>query len=93
MNCERLTREDSRARTRQRLLESAQKLIAKRGLSAASVEDIAGDAGYSRGAFYSNFNTKDELLLELLCRDQQHFPSCASPVYGDRLPGPRAPAA
>ncbi len=71
MTRERLTREDSRDRTRQRLLEAAQKLIARKGLSAASVENIAAAAGYTRGAFYSNFEGKGDLFIELLRRDHQ----------------------
>jgi AcrR family transcriptional regulator len=69
MSRKRLTREDSREQTTQRLLDAAQKLIAKKGLSAASVEDIAAAAGYSRGAFYSNFSSKGDLFIELLRRD------------------------
>ena len=71
MSRKRMTREDSRDQTTQRLLDAAQKLIAKKGLSAASVEDIAEAAGYTRGAFYSNFRSKQELLLELLRRDHE----------------------
>jgi AcrR family transcriptional regulator len=69
MNRKRLTREDTREQTTQRLLDAAQKVIAKKGLSAASVEDIAEAAGYTRGAFYSNFKSKDDLFVELLRRD------------------------
>jgi AcrR family transcriptional regulator len=65
----RLSREDSRDQTRQRLLDAAQRLIAKKGLSAASVENITAAAGYTRGAFYSNFDSKDDLFIELLRRD------------------------
>jgi AcrR family transcriptional regulator len=43
----------------------------KKGFVAASVEDIAGAAGYTRGAFYSNFRSKSELFLELLRRDHE----------------------
>jgi AcrR family transcriptional regulator len=71
MSRKRMTREDSRDQTTQRLLEAAQKLIAKKGLSAASVEDIAAAAGYTRGAFYSNFSSKGDLFIELLRRDHQ----------------------
>jgi len=71
MSRKRLTREDSRDQTTQRLLDSAQKLIAKKGLSATSVEDIAEAAGYTRGAFYSNFNSKGDLFIELLRRDHE----------------------
>jgi AcrR family transcriptional regulator len=71
MNRKRLSREDSREQTTQRLLDAAQKLIARKGLDAASVENIAAAAGYSRGAFYSNFESKDDLFIELLRRDHQ----------------------
>jgi AcrR family transcriptional regulator len=67
----RLSREDSREQTTQRLLDAAAKLIARKGLDAASVENIAAAAGYSRGAFYSNFKSKDDLFIELLRRDHQ----------------------
>jgi AcrR family transcriptional regulator len=67
----RLSREDSREQTTQRLLDAAEKLIARKGLDAASVENIAAAAGYSRGAFYSNFKSKDDLFIELLRRDHQ----------------------
>jgi AcrR family transcriptional regulator len=66
-----MSREDSREQTTQRLLDAAQKLIAKKGLEAASVENIAAAAGYTRGAFYSNFSSKDDLFIELLRRDHQ----------------------
>src|SRR5436309_2547595 len=71
MSRKRMTREDSRDQTTQRLLDAAQKLIAKKGLSAASVEDIAAAAGYTRGAFYSNFSSKGDLFIELLRRDHE----------------------
>jgi AcrR family transcriptional regulator len=51
------------------LLDAAQTVIARKGLAAASVEDIAAQAGYTRGAFYSNFGGKGELFIELLRRD------------------------
>jgi len=71
MTRKRLSREDSREQTTQRLLDAAEKLIARKGLDAVSVENIAGAAGYSRGAFYSNFKSKDDLFIELLRRDHQ----------------------
>ncbi len=71
MTRKRLSREDSREQTTQRLLDAAEKLIARKGLDAASVENIAAAAGYSRGAFYSNFKSKDDLFIELLRRDHR----------------------
>jgi AcrR family transcriptional regulator len=65
----RLTREESREQTRLRLLDGAGVVIAKKGLAATSVEDIVGHAGYTRGAFYSNFKSKSDLFIELLKRD------------------------
>jgi len=66
---QRLTREESREQTRQGLIEAAGVVIAKLGLAAARVEDIAEYAGYTRGAFYSNFESKLEVFIELLKKD------------------------
>jgi AcrR family transcriptional regulator len=71
MKRKRLTREDSRELTTSRLLDAAQKLFAKRSFAGVSVETICEAAGYSRGAFYSNFDSKGELFFELLRRDHQ----------------------
>jgi AcrR family transcriptional regulator len=62
----RRTREQQQAETRRRLLDGAAQVIRERGLGAASVGAIAAQAGFTRGAFYSNFDSKDELFLELL---------------------------
>jgi AcrR family transcriptional regulator len=62
----RLTRAESKARTRQQLLDAAAELVARRGVNATSVEEIAETAGYSIGAVYSNFSGKEELLVALL---------------------------
>lgn len=64
----RLTREESRQQTRTRLLDSAQEIFASHGYAGASVEQIAEHAGYSKGAVYSNFESKEALFLELLKR-------------------------
>lgn len=69
MKPQRLTREQSKDQTRERLLNAAQTIFLKKGYVAASVEDIAAAAGYTRGAFYSNFRGKADLLVELLERD------------------------
>lgn len=62
----RLTREESQALTRSRLLSSAREVVAREGYENASVDLIAENAGYSKGAFYSNFQSKEEVFLELL---------------------------
>ena len=63
---QRLTRQESRLETRTKLLESAAQLFAKGGYEGASVDLIAESAGYSKGAFYSNFESKEAIFLELL---------------------------
>jgi AcrR family transcriptional regulator len=62
-----------RARTRERLLDAAFEVFAEHGLGAASVEQIAERAGFTRGAFYSNFSTKEELFLALMARDHERW--------------------
>lgn len=62
----RLTRAEAKALTRERLLQAAAHVFARRGFEGASVEEIAESAGYSTGALYSNFANKEELFLELL---------------------------
>ena len=63
---QRLTREESQAVTRGRLLEAGSEVFAEKGFYGASVEEIAERAGYTRGAFYSNFADKAELFLALI---------------------------
>jgi AcrR family transcriptional regulator len=59
-------RRPTREETRARLLDAAATVFVERGIGAASVDDIAAAAGFSRGALYSNFADKDELVLALL---------------------------
>jgi AcrR family transcriptional regulator len=62
----RLTRRERQAQTRAALLDAAAKVFVEKGFLGASVEAIAEHAGYTRGAFYSNFASKEELFAELL---------------------------
>ena len=62
----RLSREATQEQTRLRLIEAAWQHIAERGFAATTVRDIARAAGYTQGAFYSNFSSKEGLLLDLL---------------------------
>lgn len=59
-----------RAETRQRLLDGAVGVFAERGVLAASVEEICDRAGFTRGAFYSNYASKNDLVLALLAQDR-----------------------
>lgn len=64
----RLTRQEQKAQTRERLLDAAAQVIAERGLEAASIDGIAAEAGYTKGAVYSNFASKTDLVIALLER-------------------------
>lgn len=57
-----------RTATRDRLLGAAAAVFAERGVQGASVEDVCERAGFTRGAFYSNFATRDDLVLALVER-------------------------
>lgn len=65
----RMTREQSRAMTRERLLGAARAVFARAGFHGASVEEIASEAGFSTGALYSNFEGKEDLFLVLMERE------------------------
>lgn len=62
----RLSREAAKALTRARLLDAAAAAFAEHGFAGASVDEIAGRAGYTIGALYTHFPGKDELFLSLL---------------------------
>jgi AcrR family transcriptional regulator len=59
-----------RQKTRTRLLDAAFEIFAEHGVHAASVEMITEAAGFTRGAFYSNFSTKEELFFALMEREK-----------------------
>jgi len=64
----RLTREASKELTRMRLIEAAERLFIRKGFDSASVEEISETAGYTRGAFYSNFESKEQVFLAVIDR-------------------------
>jgi AcrR family transcriptional regulator len=62
----RLTRKERQAETRRALLDAAATVFLRRGFDRASVEEISAEAGFTRGAFYSNFESKEQLFFDLL---------------------------
>jgi AcrR family transcriptional regulator len=62
----RISRSDSKARTRVELLAAARTVFLRRGFHAATLDEIAEEAGFTKGAVYSNFAGKDDLFLALL---------------------------
>jgi AcrR family transcriptional regulator len=89
----RMTREESKALTRERLIAAARTTFARHGFHRASLEEIAAEAGYSTGAIYANFDGKEDLFLAVL---DQHVAdrlrSTERAVAGASTPGARARA-
>ncbi len=59
-----------RQRTRERLIDAAYDVFAEEGVHASTVEQVCERAGFTRGAFYSNFTSKEELFAALMERQQ-----------------------
>ena len=66
----RLSRKEKQAKTRSSLMKSAAKVFCRHGMDKASIDQVAEDAGYTKGAFYANFKSKEELFLAML---DEHF--------------------
>jgi AcrR family transcriptional regulator len=83
---QRLTRAEAKARTREQLLDAAARTFARKGYAGASVEEIAESAGYSIGALYSNFASKEQLFLELMAARGERRVTAVAEILGDRDP-------
>jgi AcrR family transcriptional regulator len=86
-----VTRREKQAETRDSLLRAAAKLFCRHGLEGSSVEQVALEAGYTKGAFYANFRSKEELFLVML--DEKFDAEIARlerMLAGDRQPGEEA---
>ena len=64
-----------------RLIEAAEKLFIRKGFDDASVDQISELAGYSRGAFYSNFEDKEQVFLALMDRRRPNFPKALDEIF------------
>ncbi|MEU3647332.1 helix-turn-helix domain-containing protein [Lentzea sp. NPDC034063] len=62
----RLTRAEQQQRTHEHLLAAGREVFLRRGFLAATVEEIAADAGYTRGAVYKHFGGKEGLWLAII---------------------------
>jgi AcrR family transcriptional regulator len=80
----RLTRQESKEVTRMRLVEAAERLFLSKGFEDASVDEISESAGYSRGAFYSNFKDKEQVFLAVIDRRR---PKALDEIF-ERVSGP-----
>jgi AcrR family transcriptional regulator len=72
-----------RAQTRQRLLDAAREVFAREGFGRSTVEQVCEAAGFTRGAFYSNFTSLDELFLEMWAHESAALLSRLDDVAAD----------
>jgi AcrR family transcriptional regulator len=79
----RLSRAEEQARTRTRLLEAAAEVISQRGLDRATLDEMAAFAGLTKGAIYSNFASKDDVVVALIeTRLESHFEGLETAIDG-----------
>jgi AcrR family transcriptional regulator len=67
-----MSRAEKQERTRDALLRAASRLFCSRGLEGTSIDEVAETAGYTKGAFYANFKSKEELFLVMLDEKFSH---------------------
>jgi AcrR family transcriptional regulator len=83
---ERLTREEKKARTRAQLIDAAATVFARRGFVPASLDEVAEEAGLTKGAVYSNFDSKEDLfeavIDERFDKPLQHEVEAISEIEG-----------
>jgi AcrR family transcriptional regulator len=84
------TRRDAqRAQTRRDLLDAAARVFARQGYHATSVDEVAEAAGYTKGAVYSNFRSKEQLFLELLDRQIDQAVEVVEDIFAKAEPRDR----
>nr|WP_090277140.1 TetR/AcrR family transcriptional regulator [Mycolicibacterium komanii] len=87
---ERWTRERRLEHTRSLLLDAAEDVFAEKGFTAATLDDIAYEAGYTKGAIYKHFSTKEELFLAVSDRYwRRYFDNFAEVMASSKQVGAR----
>src|SRR5881396_2434576 len=81
MTFEPLTAERRRAMTRQHLLDAAAIVFTRNGFHGSTLDEVASTAGFTKGAVYSNFKSKDDLFLALLDERIERQFAVASEVF------------
>ena len=74
------SRAEAKAETREALIDAAAALFGKEGLDAPSLDDICARAGYTRGAFYVHFKSREELIVAVV---ERHSRRLLDAIVGD----------
>src|SRR5688500_12905943 len=85
----RLTRAESKAATRAELLDAARRVFVERGYHGASLDLVAGEAGYTKGAVYSAFGSKGQMFLAVYEREIEGRVAAFRAAAGDPAAGAR----
>jgi AcrR family transcriptional regulator len=83
---ERLTRAQKRERTYEGLISAAERLFVERGFHASTVDEIALEAGFTKGAVYSNFESKEDLFFAVYERRAERALAEIEEVLGENGP-------
>jgi AcrR family transcriptional regulator len=82
----RMTREEQKARTRADLIEAAARVFARKGYRAATVDDVAEEAGFTKGAYYANFKSKDDVFMALVADRSRNWTMAVAGAYAGNAP-------
>src|SRR5256885_16567377 len=95
----RLSRNERKAHTRAELIGAAARVFARSGYHGTTVDDVAEEAGFTKGAFYSNFESKEDVFVELVADRGRNWTLAGARAYpgeepwpGRRRKGGRVPA-
>src|SRR5207237_7478801 len=77
----RLTRDEKKAQTRERLIDAASQVFARKGFAATSLDEVAETAGLTKGAVYSNFESKEDLVRSVLEESDRQLSNIPAAVH------------
>src|SRR5437870_12294969 len=84
----RLSRNERKAQTRAELIDAAARVFARRGYHGTTVDDVAEEAGFTKGAFYSNFESKEDVFVELVADRSRNWTLPVARAYQGEEPLP-----
>src|SRR2546430_16293800 len=84
----RLSRNERKAQTRAELIDAAARVFARRGYHGTTVDDVAEEAGFTKGAFYSNFESKEDVFVELVADRGRNWTLAVARAYQGEEPVP-----
>src|SRR5256886_12578170 len=82
----RLSRNERKAQTRAELIDAAARVFARRGYHGTTVDDVAEEAGFTKGAFYSNFESKEDVFVELVADRSRNWTLAVARGYQGEEP-------